>query len=172
MAHRAKAKWKLVSLEVLGDPSLSLARHLKATGLLDVCITMPDEATDPWTARHPYMSYYSNGCAQPATLVISREAEVWFAHTVVPSRSNGGGAVDRPFLGDVWQTIKQTKLCETSTPIRNQIRKQTLLDGGVCAFGICIPLPVVFLGAALSFGTISLFTMRAVYSYVLRSSVG
>lgn len=153
MADQAKQKWKLPSLELIGDPSLSLARHLKTSGLLDVFISMPDPATEPWTAGHPYMKYYTNGCAQPSTLVISSEKDVWFAHSVIPHRTNAGGAVDRPDLSDVWRLVKQNHLNGgASIPIHasaTTIRKQTLFDvfnlrkAAVASFGLIVVLWLV-----------------------------
>jgi len=138
-ADKAKKKWKLHSLELLGDPSLSIARHLKEEGLLDVFISIPHVNHDPWAAAHPYMSYYTNGCAQPATVVVSKQKEVWFSHTVVPHKSNGGGAVSRPFLRDVWQEIKRTKLQGLPARLESKrIRKQTLTDVGKTANGVPI----------------------------------
>lgn len=139
-ANEANKKWKLPSLQILGDPSCSLARHLKASGLLDVFISVPELATDEWTARHPYMFAYTNGCAQPSTLVVSREKQVWFSHAVIPSRKNGGGAVDRPILSDVWREVCQTKLGTSmgDGEVKLQkLRKQTLF---------ATPLPFVIGG--------------------------
>lgn len=125
-ADMAKKNWRLPSLAVLGDPSLSLARHLKEANLLNVFISVPDPDSEPWTAGHPFMSNYSNGVAQPATLFISQSKEVMFAHTVVPSPENGGGAVDRPLLDDVWRQVLSTHLGKSSTPVT--IRRQKILD--------------------------------------------
>jgi hypothetical protein len=127
MADRAKVKWELPSLKIVGDPSLSLARHLKQSGLLDVFISIPDRERDAWTAGHPFMYTYTNGIAQPATLIVSRDREAWYAHTVVPERKNGGGATDRPHLPEVWQQVKQCKLEGAGTSINpNSIPTQTL----------------------------------------------
>lgn len=125
-ADMAKKTWRLPSLEVLGDPSLSLARHLKKAMLLDVFISVPDPEIEPWTAGHPFMSNYSNGVAQPATLFVSKSREVMFAHTMVPSPENGGGAWDRPLLDDVWRQVLSTHLGKSSA--RVAIRQQKLLD--------------------------------------------
>lgn len=140
-ADSAKKKWKLPSLRMLGDPSISLARHLKKSGMLDVFISMPDLATEEWTARHPFMRSYTNGVPQPATLVVSKEKDVWFAHAVVPNMYNGGGAVDRPYLRDVWEQVKKSKLTvsgNSSPGIMRRPRKQKLTDTS---------LPFVLLGA-------------------------
>lgn len=127
MADQAKVKWHLPSLNILGDPSVSLARHLKQSGLLDVFISFPDRERDAWAAGHPFMYTYTNGCAQPATLIVSRDKEVWFAHTVVPGRKNGGGATDRPHLPEVWQQVRQCKLEGAGTSIDpDTIPRQTL----------------------------------------------
>jgi len=133
MADAAKAKWKLPLLRLVGDPSISFARTLKTEGLLDVFISVPDAQIEPWTAGHPFMSSYTNGCAQPATLVVSRDYEVWFSHTVVPSTSNGGGAVDRPQLEDVWSEVQSKKLSSSGSGTIDanspRIRKQNLRRG-------------------------------------------
>merc|ERR1712232_429159 len=101
--------------------------------------SIPHVDVDPWAAAHPYMSYYTNGCAQPATVIVSKQKEVWFAHTVVPHRSNGGGAVNRPYLGDVWQEIKRTKMQGLPARLeRTRIRKQTLRDVGKTTNGVPI----------------------------------
>jgi len=129
-ADQAKKKWRLPSLQILGDPSLSLARHLKAAKLLDIFISVPDPAVDPWIAGHPYMRNYTNGIAQPSIMVISKGMDVWFAHTVIPSPKNGGGAVDRPNLQDVWAQVRRTQLGKQGSSSSDQpvkVRKQTLL---------------------------------------------
>lgn len=125
-ADIAKKNWRLPSLALLGDPSLSLARHLKEANLLNVFISVPDPKIEPWTAGHPFMSTYGNGVAQPATLFVSQSKEIMFAHTVVPSPKNAGGAVDRPLLDDVWRQVLSTHLGKSSTFLA--IRRQTFLD--------------------------------------------
>eukprot|EP00930_Biecheleria_cincta_P089812 TRINITY_DN79157_c0_g1_i1.p1 TRINITY_DN79157_c0_g1~~TRINITY_DN79157_c0_g1_i1.p1 ORF type:complete len:178 (+),score=21.70 TRINITY_DN79157_c0_g1_i1:442-975(+) len=175
MASEAQTKWKLPSLDVIGDPSLSLARHLKSSSMLDVFISKPDPVNEPWIAGHPFMSSYTNGCAQPATLVVSREREVWFAHTIIPSRQNGGGAVDRPYLGGVWQHIKQSKLHAsgnaTSAGSTNALRKQTLLDAGPRLLGLTIPLPAVILSAVGGVGLLVVYFLRTACSTLFRASL-
>lgn len=95
-------------------------------------ISVPDPATDAWTAGHPYMRAYTNGVAQPATLVVTKEKEIWFAHTVIPSKENGGGAVDRPLLGDVWQQVKVTRLEGGPAAVAlRPPRKQTFFDSAL-----------------------------------------
>lgn len=122
---RAKRQWKLPNLKLIGDPAVSLAKHLKSSGLLDVFISYPDPATDPWTANHPFMRSYTNGCAQPSTLFVSKTREVWFSHTTIPSVNNGGGAVDRPILSDVWAEVKRAKFGDSSLP--RKVRQQGFL---------------------------------------------
>jgi hypothetical protein len=153
-ADQAQKKWRLPSLEILGDPSVSLARHLKEAKLLDVFISRPDPDVEPWTAGHPFMRTYTNGVAQPATLVVSKDKEVWFADAVVPSPSNGGGAVDRPLLGDVWQEVQRDRLGKQVGSSRpKKPRKQTLY---------ATPLPFVLFG--LFGGSIALvaFVLRVI----------
>lgn len=145
-ADLAKKTWRLPSLALLGDPSLSLARHLKEAGLLNVFISLPDPEIEPWTAGHPFMSSYSNGVAQPATLFVSRSKEVMFAHTVVPSPENGGGAVDRPVLDDVWRQVSSTHLGKSLTPV--VIRQQKILD---TAFGKFVVSAVALGTSSVSF---------------------
>lgn len=111
----AKSKWKLQSLEMIGDPSVSMAQHLKSAGLLDVVISLPDPDSDAWTAGHPYQACYLNGVSQPATLVISEQREIWFSHAVVPKLSNTTGAAGRPVLKEVWQAVKNEKLGSIGT---------------------------------------------------------
>lgn len=100
-------------------------------------ISVPDPKAEPFTASHPYMSAYTNGIAQPATVVLTREKEVWFTWTTIPNPRNGGGAAGRPYLGDVWAEIKSCKL--DGSRIRSsksaavvdsrKMRKQTLSEG-------------------------------------------
>lgn len=145
-ADLAKKNWGLPSLEVLGDPSLSLARHLKEANLLNVFISMPDPEIEPWTAGHPFMSSYSNGVAQPATLFLSQSGQVMFAHAVVPSPNNGGGAVDRPLLDDVWRQVLSTHLGKSLPPVA--IRQQKILD---TAFGKLLVSAVALGTSSVSF---------------------
>jgi len=159
MADKARKKWRLPSLSVLGDPSLSLARHLKASGLLDVFISRADAETDPWTAGHPYMSAYTNGVAQPATLVVTRAKDVWYSHTTIPSSANGGGVVARPMLGDVWQEVRRTKLSPDAQVVPGRrIRKQTLFATN---------LPFLMLGA----GAMVVFVICCL-GYMLSTGIG
>lgn len=110
-ADYAHKKWEITKdVRFTGDPAVSLARYLKGSSLLDVFISVPDEVHEPWTARHPYMCTYTNGCAQPAYLIISKEREVWFTYTTVPDMTNAGGATKRPYLSDIWGEIKRAKL--------------------------------------------------------------
>ena len=98
MAGRAKVK------------SLSLARHLRQSGLLDAFISFPDRERDAWAAGHPFIYTYANMCAQPLTWIVFSDKEVWLAHTVVHGRKNCGGVTDRLHLPEVWQQVRQYKL--------------------------------------------------------------
>lgn len=84
------------SFHTVIDTTNELAKYLK------VNIT---PKKDTYFKDHP--SWYPNGLAQPALIVVDQQGRRLFHWAIVPSEMNLGGASDRPLPDAVWNVVEQ-----------------------------------------------------------------
>eukprot|EP00029_Vermamoeba_vermiformis_P010728 TRINITY_DN570_c1_g1_i2.p1 TRINITY_DN570_c1_g1~~TRINITY_DN570_c1_g1_i2.p1 ORF type:complete len:216 (+),score=56.07 TRINITY_DN570_c1_g1_i2:403-1050(+) len=91
----ATQEWNL-DFQTVVDTSNELAKYLK------VNITPKKET---YFTEHP--TWYPNGLAQPALIVVDQQGRTLYHWAIVPSEMNIGGASDRPLPDAVWTIVEQ-----------------------------------------------------------------
>jgi hypothetical protein len=104
LASEAGESWGL-AFPMIGDPHHEIADQCRARGWLDLYVnTHADRGAR--LARDVDAPVHPKGYFQPGVLALTAEHRILYRWRGVPTRSNNGGATERPTPDHVWQRIE------------------------------------------------------------------
>ena len=105
LASEAAASWG-IEFPMIGDPHHEIADACRERGWLDLYVNAYGDPTNMLT-RGTDAPVHPKGYFQPGVIALSRESRVLYRWRALPTRSNNGGATERPTPEDVWQGIER-----------------------------------------------------------------
>jgi hypothetical protein len=103
LADDAKNDWKF-SFEAFGDPHHEIVSSCRERGWLDLII---NPKTDTITGQENSKFSHPKGYFQPGVLAVDKSGRVLYRWRGVPTRSNMGGAVERPTADHVFEQVSR-----------------------------------------------------------------
>eukprot|EP01064_Diplonema_japonicum_P029232 TRINITY_DN467_c0_g1_i2.p1 TRINITY_DN467_c0_g1~~TRINITY_DN467_c0_g1_i2.p1 ORF type:complete len:129 (+),score=28.16 TRINITY_DN467_c0_g1_i2:205-591(+) len=104
-ADEARSEWEC-QMPIIGDQQNEYAHWMIKEGYLPKLAIIHDTGKkDPKRLGNP--EWYPTGCVQPGVLFVRPSAkETLYSWSVVPSPDNYNGAIGRPDVPALWETIK------------------------------------------------------------------
>ncbi|GBG28279.1 Peroxiredoxin Q, chloroplastic [Hondaea fermentalgiana] len=100
--------WK-PAFPFLSDPAHALRGLLQEQYKVKIAVSGGPGETKAFYRRHPFISKYPLGCAQPAIVVVTKSGELLFRWAIDPAVQNLGGATDRPAAADVIGVVEKKR---------------------------------------------------------------
>jgi len=113
LASEAAESWGL-AFPLIGDPHHEIADQCRARGWLDLYVNAHRDRHGI-VARGHDIPVHPKGYFQPGVLALTAEGRILYRWRGVPTRSNNGGATERPTPDHVWQAT-QRALAATGAP--------------------------------------------------------
>eukprot|EP01064_Diplonema_japonicum_P029231 TRINITY_DN467_c0_g1_i1.p1 TRINITY_DN467_c0_g1~~TRINITY_DN467_c0_g1_i1.p1 ORF type:complete len:129 (+),score=28.50 TRINITY_DN467_c0_g1_i1:193-579(+) len=105
-ADKAKSQWEC-QMPMIGDQQNEYAHWMIKEGYLPKLAIIHDIGKKVPNQRLGNPEWYPTGCVQPGVLFIRPATkEIIYSWSVVPSPKNFNGAIGRPDVPSLWESIK------------------------------------------------------------------
>ena len=110
LADDAQNGWQ-ISFETVGDPHHEIASNCRERGWLDLIV---NPKTDAITGGENSKFSHPKGYFQPGVLALDKSGRILYRWRGVPTRSNIGGATERPTADHVFEHVSRSLAADTA----------------------------------------------------------